>query len=99
MNKICIVGAGRVGETAASILAQHNLCNEVALLDVRDGAAAGAALDILQSASGFGFDTTVTGSTTIADKGLHVHGLATPMQYSSIFAAKMHRKRRYKTLI
>ncbi|MFV1974030.1 MAG: malate dehydrogenase [Thiohalobacterales bacterium] len=62
MNKISIVGAGRVGETAASILAQQNLCSEVVLLDVRDGAAAGAALDIQQSAAYFGFDTRVSGS-------------------------------------
>jgi malate dehydrogenase len=62
MKKISIIGAGRVGETTASILAQQNLCSEVVLLDVRAGAAAGAALDILQSASYFGFDTRVTGS-------------------------------------
>ena len=63
MKKISIVGAGRVGETTASILAQQNLCSEVVLLDVRAGAAAGAALDILQSASYFGFDTRVSGGT------------------------------------
>jgi malate dehydrogenase len=63
MNKISIVGAGRVGETAASILAQQSLCSEVILLDVRDGAAAGAALDIQQSAAYFGFDTRITGSS------------------------------------
>jgi malate dehydrogenase len=62
MEKISIVGAGRVGETTASILAQQNLCSEVTLLDVREGAAAGAALDIRQSASYFGFDTRVTGA-------------------------------------
>lgn len=63
MKKISIVGAGRVGETTASILAQQSLCSEVVLLDVRTGAAAGAALDILQSASYFGFDTRVTGDS------------------------------------
>ena len=63
MKKISIVGAGRVGETTASILAQQHLCSDVVLLDVREGAAAGAALDIQQSASYFGFDTRVTGAT------------------------------------
>ncbi|MGB5179962.1 MAG: malate dehydrogenase [Gammaproteobacteria bacterium] len=63
MNKISIIGAGRVGETAAHTLAQHETCREITLLDIREGAAAGAALDIMQSASYFGFDTRVTGST------------------------------------
>jgi len=61
MNKISIIGAGRVGETAACIIAQQEMCSEVVLLDIREGAAAGAALDISQSASYFGFDTRVTG--------------------------------------
>jgi malate/lactate dehydrogenase len=44
------------------MLAQHNLSQEVTLLDVREGAAAGAALDIRESAPYHGFDTLVTGS-------------------------------------
>ena len=63
MNKISIVGAGRVGETAAQTLAQQEMSREIVLLDVREGAAAGAALDIMQSASYFGFDTRVSGGT------------------------------------
>ena len=63
MNKISIIGAGRVGETAAHTIAQQEMCSEVVLLDIREGAAAGAALDISQSASYFGFDTQVTGGT------------------------------------
>jgi len=63
MNKISIVGAGRVGETAAQTLAQQEMSREITLLDVREGAAAGAALDIMHSASYFGFDTRVTGGT------------------------------------
>ena len=63
MNKISIIGAGRVGETAAHTLAQQEACSEITLLDIREGAAAGAALDIMQSASYFGFDTRVTGGT------------------------------------
>lgn len=63
MNKISIVGAGRVGETAAQTLAQQEMGREIVLLDVREGAAAGAALDIMQSASCYGFDTRVTGGT------------------------------------
>jgi malate dehydrogenase len=63
MNKISIIGAGRVGETAAHTIAQREMCSEVVLLDIREGAAAGAALDISQSAPYFGFDTRVTGGT------------------------------------
>ncbi len=63
MNKISIIGAGRVCETTAQTLAQQGMCNEVVLLDVREGAAAGAALDIRQTAPFFGFDVTVTGGS------------------------------------
>lgn len=63
MRKITVVGAGRVGETTAQILAQQSLCDEIVLLDIREGAAAGAALDIRQSASFFGFDSHVAGGT------------------------------------
>ena len=63
MNKITIIGAGRVGESTAQILAQRDMCHEVVLLDVRDGAAAGAALDIRQSAALHRFDCRVSGGT------------------------------------
>ncbi|HUT41139.1 MAG TPA: malate dehydrogenase [Gammaproteobacteria bacterium] len=61
MNKITIIGAGRVGESTAQILAQRDMCHEVVLLDVRDGAASGAALDIRQSAALHRFDCRVSG--------------------------------------
>jgi malate dehydrogenase len=63
MNKISVIGAGRVGEATAQVLAQQGMCQEVVLLDVREGAATGAALDILQSGSYFEFDTRVTGGS------------------------------------
>ena len=81
MNKISIIGAGRVGETTAQILAQRGMCQEVVLLDVRDGAAAGAALDIRQSASFHGFDTRVTGGSDPAlmkDSGLVIVTAGSP---------------------
>ena len=61
MQKISIFGAGRVGETSALMLAQKGMCREISLFDLRAKAAAGAALDIMQSASYFGFDTQVRG--------------------------------------
>ena len=63
MDKISIIGAGHVGETTAQTLAQQDMCSEVVLLDVREGAAAGAALDINQSAPYFGFNCRVSGGT------------------------------------
>ncbi len=62
MHKIAIVGAGRVGETTAQILAQQELCREVAVYDIRPDVPAGVALDAYQMASHFQFDTTITGS-------------------------------------
>ncbi|EXJ17093.1 malate dehydrogenase [Imhoffiella purpurea] len=62
MKKITIVGAGRVGETTAQILAEAELCREVALFDVREGVPEGIALDILQTAPFFEFDSVVHGS-------------------------------------
>ncbi|MCF1184538.1 malate dehydrogenase [Marichromatium gracile] len=63
MNKISIVGgAGRVGETTAQILAEQELCREVALLDVNEGMSEGVALDIVQTSPFFKFDSRVIGS-------------------------------------
>ena len=49
MNKIAIIGAGRVGESTAQFLATRDLSREVVLSDIREGAAEGAALDIQES--------------------------------------------------
>ena len=62
MKKITIVGAGRVGESAAQILANAEMAHEVVLTDIRAGVAEGVALDIQESAILFGFDTRVSGS-------------------------------------
>lgn len=62
MQKVAIVGAGRVGETTAQILAEEELCREVVLVDIREDAPQGVALDIFQTAPFFEFDTRVTGS-------------------------------------
>ena len=67
MNKITIVGAGRVGESTAHNLAKHELCREVMLIDIQDGVPQGAALDIQESAPQFGFDTKLNGSNDIND--------------------------------
>ncbi len=63
MNKISIIGAGRVGESAAQCLATMDIAREVVLNDIKEGLPEGAALDIQESAAMFDFDTHVTGST------------------------------------
>ncbi|HHI92033.1 MAG TPA: malate dehydrogenase [Gammaproteobacteria bacterium] len=63
MNKIAIIGAGRVGESTAQILAKEELCRELVLLDIHEGMPQGVALDIQESASLLRFDTRVTGAT------------------------------------
>lgn len=62
MKKITIIGAGRVGESAAQIFANAEMAHEVILTDIREGVAQGVALDIQESAILFGFDTQVSGS-------------------------------------
>lgn len=63
MEKLAIIGAGRVGESTAQFLAKNDTCRELVLLDVREGAAEGAALDIQETAPLFGFDTRLKGGT------------------------------------
>ncbi|WP_419596798.1 malate dehydrogenase [Thiolapillus sp.] len=67
MNKVVIMGAGRVGETTAQILAEQEICREVVLIDIREDAPQGVALDILQTSPFFNFDTLVAGSNDPAD--------------------------------
>lgn len=62
MQKVAIIGAGRVGETTAQILAEQEICREIVLIDVREDVPQGVALDIFQTAPFFEFDTRVTGS-------------------------------------
>ena len=75
MQKIAIVGAGRVGEATALFIAQHDLCKELMLIDIREGVPQGVALDIQETAPLLGFDTQVQGShdaSAVADAQLVV---------------------------
>jgi len=62
MRKITIVGAGRVGESTAQAVAHAEHVHEIALIDIRQGVAAGTALDIQESGKMFRFDTRLVGS-------------------------------------
>ena len=61
--KVTVVGAGAVGATVADNIARKELCEELVLLDIKEGLAEGKALDMTQTAGLLGFDTTITGST------------------------------------
>ena len=61
--KVTVIGAGAVGSTAADVIARREVADEVVLLDIKDGYAQGKAMDLMQTSSLLGFDTTITGST------------------------------------
>jgi malate dehydrogenase len=61
-RKITIIGAGRVGETTAHILAERAL-GDVVLVDVVPNLAEGKALDLMQLRPIGGLDVTIAGTT------------------------------------
>lgn len=61
--KITVVGAGAVGATTADNIARKELCEELVLLDIKEGLAEGKAMDMMQTATTLGFDTKIVGST------------------------------------
>lgn len=61
--KVTVVGAGNVGATCANVIAHKELCNEVILLDIKDGIAEGKSLDIWQTSPINLYDTRIKGST------------------------------------
>lgn len=65
VGKIAVLGAGNIGGTLASLLAQLDVAREVTLIDIIDGLPQGKALDIQESAPILGFSTRVTGSTSL----------------------------------
>lgn len=66
MSKLSIIGAGMLGGQAAYIAASSGICDEIALIDVVEGLAAGKALDILEAMPLSGTSTKVKGSTDYA---------------------------------
>lgn len=61
--KITVVGVGAVGATVADNIARKELCEELVLVDIKEGLAEGKAMDMMQTAALLGFDTKITGST------------------------------------
>ena len=62
-TKVTVVGAGNVGATCADVLATREVCNEVVLLDIKEGFAEGKALDIWETSPVNSYDTRTVGST------------------------------------
>lgn len=61
--KVTVVGAGAVGASCAEYIAIKDFADEVVLLDVKEGLAEGKAMDLMQTSSLNGFDSTITGTT------------------------------------
>jgi len=61
--KVTVIGAGAVGSTAADVIARREVADEVVLLDIKEGVAEGKAMDLMQTSSIEGFDTSIIGST------------------------------------
>jgi malate dehydrogenase len=61
--KVTVVGAGAVGATCADNIARRELCEELVLLDIKEGIAEGKAQDMMQTAALLCFDTKIVGST------------------------------------
>jgi malate dehydrogenase len=65
---VTVVGAGNVGATCAQELARRDYC-DVVLVDIKEGLAAGKALDINQAGAVLGYEPNVTGSTGYEESG------------------------------
>lgn len=61
--KVTVVGAGAVGATCADNIARKELCEELVLLDIKEGITEGKAMDFMQSQTLLGSDTKIIGST------------------------------------
>ena len=61
--KVTVVGAGAVGATCADNIARKQLCDELVIVDIKEGFAEGKAMDLSQTAQIEGFDTKIVGST------------------------------------
>lgn len=66
--KVTVVGAGNVGATCANVLANHEVANEIILLDIKDGVAEGKALDMWETSPVNLYDSRITGVTNDYEK-------------------------------
>lgn len=63
MAKVSVIGAGNVGATCANAMLHMQFCSEIVLLDIKEGVAEGKAMDMMQTANLYQFNSKVTGVT------------------------------------
>ena len=61
--KVTVIGAGNVGASCAEYISQNEIASEVVILDIKEGFAEGKALDLFQTATTLGFNTSIKGVT------------------------------------
>lgn len=69
VGRVVVIGAGHVGMITAMRLAEADLIDEIVLVDIAEGLAAGIALDITHTAALLGFTTRLRGTVTVEDAG------------------------------
>ena len=69
VGRVVVVGAGNVGMIAAMRLTDADVFDEVVLVDIDEGRAAGIALDLTHTAALSGFTTRVRGVGTVEEAG------------------------------
>ncbi|UCH12183.1 MAG: malate dehydrogenase [Candidatus Omnitrophota bacterium] len=65
-NKVSVIGAGRVGATAAQYIAEDELA-DVVMVDIVEGLPQGKSLDLLEAGPIRGFDSILSGSNDYKD--------------------------------
>ncbi len=63
MSKVTVIGAGNVGATCANAIAHLNCVSDIVLIDIKEGLSEGKAIDMMQTAKLYGFDTRIKGVT------------------------------------
>ena len=61
--KVTVISAGNVGASCAEYISQNEIASKVVILDIKDGFAEGKALDLYQTATTLGFNTSIKGVT------------------------------------
>ena len=61
--KVTVIGAGNVGASCAEYISQNEIASKVVILDIKKGFAEGKALDLYQTATTLGFNTSIKGVT------------------------------------
>lgn len=91
--KVTVVGAGAVGATCADNIARKQLCDELVLVDIKEGVAEGKAMDLMQTAAIEGFDTRIRSTLTgkivspLFQVTSMVRALSTPFSFAQTLAA------------